>query len=140
MNNLSRSAGLFALGLWVFLAGVPAAAQAMEGIEPEEDIADLLPEKFPSPEEAETIPERRWAVLPQVGYGPDAGRVFINTQDLKNESSLDSSIISRIIEDFQYSYGAGLRIALSQSLVARIDVGFSREETGLIYLSFGQTF
>ena len=43
-----------------------------------------------------------------------------------------------VVSDLQYSYGGGLRIALSQALVARIDVGFSDEETGLVYLAFGQ--
>ena len=70
----------------------------------------------------------------------DAGRVFIDSQDLEDEFQLDSSIISRIINDFKYSYGFGLRIALAQALVARIDVGFSEENTGLLYLSFGHTF
>ena len=70
----------------------------------------------------------------------DGGRVFIDTNDLENEFSINEEIISRIVDDFQYSYGLGLRIALSQSLVARIDAGFSREETGLVYLSFNQTF
>ena len=40
----------------------------------------------------------------------------------------------------RYSYGGGIRIALSEALVARIDVGFSDEEQGLTYLEFGQTF
>jgi predicted ABC-type transport system involved in lysophospholipase L1 biosynthesis ATPase subunit len=44
------------------------------------------------------------------------------------------------VSDLQYSYGGGLRIALSQALVARIDVGFSDEETGLVYLAFGHAF
>jgi len=70
----------------------------------------------------------------------DAGRVFLDHSDVNNEFSLNSDIFDRIVSDFQYSYGAGVRIALAKALVARIDVGFSREETGLVYLSFGQTF
>jgi len=70
----------------------------------------------------------------------DAGRVFLDHSDVNNEFSLNSDIFDRIVSDFQYSYGAGVRIALAQALVARIDAGFSREETGLVYLSFGQTF
>ena len=70
----------------------------------------------------------------------DAGRVFLDHSDVNQEFHLNSDIFSRIVGDFQYSYGAGLRIALAEALVARIDAGFSREETGLVYLSFGQTF
>jgi hypothetical protein len=29
---------------------------------------------------------------------------------------------------------------LAQAIVARVDVGFSDEEQGLVYLSFGQAF
>ncbi|MEW6443724.1 MAG: BamA/TamA family outer membrane protein [bacterium] len=70
----------------------------------------------------------------------DGGRVFIDRDELRDEFKLNSEIISRVISDLQYSYGGGLRITLSKSLVARIDAGFSEEETGLVYLSFGQTF
>lgn len=70
----------------------------------------------------------------------DAGRVFISDDDLKEEFSPDDELLSRIIDDFQYDYGGGLRIKLSNALVARIDAGFSDEETGLVYLEFGQTF
>lgn len=70
----------------------------------------------------------------------DSGRVFIDDDDLKDEFTLDDDLLERIIDDFQYDYGGGLRIALSDALLARIDVGFSDEETGLVYLSFGQTF
>jgi outer membrane protein assembly factor BamA len=70
----------------------------------------------------------------------DGGRVFISQSDVRDEFHLNSNIFGRIIGDFQYSYGVGVRIALSEALCARIDVGFSEEETGLVYLSFGQTF
>lgn len=70
----------------------------------------------------------------------DGGRVFIDKTELKDEFHVNSEILDRIFSDFEYSYGAGFRIALSEALVARIDVGFSNEETGLVYLSFGQTF
>ena len=70
----------------------------------------------------------------------EAGRVFLNRKDLENEFHLNSRIFHRLANDFRYSYGTGLRIALSEALVARIDVGFSEEEQGLVYLSFGQTF
>lgn len=70
----------------------------------------------------------------------DSGRVFISDEELRDEFSIDEDLISRIIDDFQYDYGGGLRIALAEALVARIDVGFSDEEKGLVYLEFGQTF
>jgi outer membrane protein assembly factor BamA len=81
-----------------------------------------------------------WQVrLDGVLFG-DGGRVFISSSDLKDEFRLNSDILDRVISDFQYDYGGGVRIALSEAIVARIDAGFSDEETGLIYLSFGQTF
>jgi outer membrane protein assembly factor BamA len=81
-----------------------------------------------------------WHVkLDGVVFG-DGGRVFLNHTDVREEFRIDRSIFDRVLGDFQYSYGGGLRIALSNALVARIDVGFSDEETGLVYLSFGQTF
>ncbi len=70
----------------------------------------------------------------------DGGRVFIDRGDLKDEFRLDSEIIGRVIDNFQYDYGGGIRIGLSEALVARIDAGFSDENTGLVYLTFGQTF
>ncbi|HVN86065.1 MAG TPA: BamA/TamA family outer membrane protein [Candidatus Binatia bacterium] len=70
----------------------------------------------------------------------DGGRVFIDRSDLEDEFHLNSEFVDRVFSDFQYSYGGGFRIALSEALVARIDVGFSNEETGLVYLSFGHTF
>lgn len=84
--------------------------------------------------------QRLWHVrVDGVVFG-DGGRVFIDRDDLRREFHLNEQIIERILEDFQYSYGCGLRIALSQALVARLDAGFSNEETGLIYLSFGHMF
>jgi outer membrane protein assembly factor BamA len=83
---------------------------------------------------------RLWNVrIDGVLFG-DGGRVFINKDELRDEFHIDEDIIGRVLQDFQYSYGCGLRIALSEALVARIDAGFSDEETGLLYLSFGQMF
>ena len=70
----------------------------------------------------------------------EAGRVFIGNDELRREFRLNDTIIRRIASTFRYSYGGGLRVALSAALVARIDVGFSDEERGLVYLEFGQTF
>jgi len=66
--------------------------------------------------------------------------VFITNNELRREFRLNDNIIRRIASSFRYSYGGGLRIGLSEALVARIDVGFSDEERGLVYLDFGQTF
>jgi outer membrane protein assembly factor BamA len=81
-----------------------------------------------------------WRVrLDGVLFG-DGGRVFLDDDEIEDEFNLDDEVLRRIISDFQYSYGGGLRIALSDALVARLDVGFSEEESGLVYLSFGHTF
>ena len=34
----------------------------------------------------------------------------------------------------------GLRFLVSRAIIARVDVGFSEEETALVYLKFGHTF
>lgn len=70
----------------------------------------------------------------------DAGRVFLNAKDRQNQFRINSNLIPRVFQKFRYDYGAGTRIALSEALVAKIDVGFSKEEKGLVYLTFGQTF
>lgn len=70
----------------------------------------------------------------------DAGRVFINARDWQNQFRVNRDLVPRLLSNFRYDYGTGLRIALGQVLVARLDVGFSAEESGLFYLSFGQIF
>jgi len=64
-----------------------------------------------------------------VGFG-DAGRVYEDASDF----------VHHTFSHLRYSYGGGLRIGLSSGLVARIDAGFSPEEKGLVYLTFGHTF
>jgi outer membrane protein assembly factor BamA len=64
-----------------------------------------------------------------VGFG-DAGRVYEGSHDFTHHT----------FDHIRYSYGGGLRIGFSSGLVARIDAGFSPEETGLVYLTFGHTF
>jgi outer membrane protein assembly factor BamA len=64
-----------------------------------------------------------------VGFG-DVGRVYEGAEDF----------LEHTLDHVRYSYGGGLRIALSSGLVARLDAGFSPEEMGLIYLTFGHTF
>jgi len=70
----------------------------------------------------------------------DAGRVFIDEEDIARELGEPLATVPRTDNDFRYSYGGGTRIALGDALVARIDVGFSDEEKGLVYLVFGHTF
>jgi len=64
-----------------------------------------------------------------VGFG-DVGRVYEGAHDF----------LQHPFDRVRYSYGGGLRVALSSGLVARIDAGFSPEEKGLVYLTFGHTF
>ncbi len=70
----------------------------------------------------------------------DAGRVFYSDEDIASELGQPVATIPATNNDFRYSYGGGTRIALGEALVARIDVGFSDEEKGLVYLVFGHTF
>jgi outer membrane protein assembly factor BamA len=70
----------------------------------------------------------------------EGGRVYIDRSALAGEFGQNSTVTRQITNEFRYSGGGGLRIALSQALVARIDVGFSEESQALVYLSFGQTF
>lgn len=73
---------------------------------------------------------RLWDVeIDGVGFG-DAGRVYDGSGDF----------VDHVFDHLRYSYGGGVRIGFSSGLVARIDVGFSPEETGLVYLAFGHTF
>ena len=64
-----------------------------------------------------------------VGFG-DVGRVYEGSNDF----------LKHTFDHIRYSYGGGFRIGLSSGLVARLDAGFSPEEHGLIYLTFGHTF
>jgi outer membrane protein assembly factor BamA len=63
-----------------------------------------------------------------------AGRVFID------ESELGARYAPPEAHRIRVAGGPGLRIAISQALVARIDVGFSNEETGIVYLAFDHAF
>lgn len=64
-----------------------------------------------------------------VGFA-DAGRVYKGADDFREHFA----------DHLRYSYGGGTRIGFSSGLVARIDIGFSDEEKGLAYLTFGHTF
>jgi outer membrane protein assembly factor BamA len=81
-----------------------------------------------------------WRVQVAGAVFGDAGRVFINQGELDDEFDLTDDIIDDIADDVRYSYGGGLRFVLSRALIARVDIGFSEEETALVYLKFGHTF
>ncbi|MGH7820789.1 MAG: BamA/TamA family outer membrane protein [Candidatus Binatia bacterium] len=81
-----------------------------------------------------------WRVrIDGVGFG-DMGRVFLGDTELREEFSVDPDLVPRLFRDFRFSYGGGLRFALGEAVIARLDVGFSDEERGLVYLTFGHTF
>jgi outer membrane protein assembly factor BamA len=79
-----------------------------------------------------------WQVrIDGVGF-VEGGHVFISDADIANQ--LGSGFVSTVGGEIRYSYGGGLRFALGQALVARVDAGFSEEEGALFYLTFGHTF
>ena len=75
-----------------------------------------------------------WQVSVDGALFGGAGRVFVDLDDLGRRYAPADTHRIRV------SGGPGLRIALSQALVARVDVGFSNEETGIVYLAFDHTF
>jgi len=81
-----------------------------------------------------------WRVQVAAAAFGDAGRVFVHRGDLDEEFDLTNEVIDQLAENIRYSYGAGLRFIVSRAIIARVDVGFSEEETGLVYLKFGHTF
>lgn len=68
----------------------------------------------------------------------EGGRAFISDVDIANQ--LGPAFVSTVGGEIRYSYGGGLRFAIGQALVARVDAGFSEEESALVYLTFGHTF
>jgi len=70
----------------------------------------------------------------------DAGRVFFGGSEVEKAFGESSATRARLADTIRVSYGTGLRIALDDALVLRLDVGFSAEETALVYFDFGQTF
>jgi outer membrane protein assembly factor BamA len=76
-----------------------------------------------------------WRVRTDGVLFADTGRVFVSDDELNEDDT-----VGKLISGFRVDGGFGLRISLSEALVTRIDVGFSSEETGLLYLGFGQTF
>jgi outer membrane protein assembly factor BamA len=74
-----------------------------------------------------------------VGFG-DAARVFLEDEEVEEISGEGAVVLPETNDDIRFSYGGGVRFALGQAIIARIDVGFSEEESGLVYLVFGHTF
>ena len=64
----------------------------------------------------------------------EAGRVFLDRDEFGRRVAPSEA------ERLPFGGGGGLRNALSQALVARLDIGFSEDETGILYLAFGQAF
>jgi hypothetical protein len=77
---------------------------------------------------------RLWYLEIDGALSTGVGRVFLDHDDYEGRFAPSQS------GRFRVSGGPGIRITLSQALVARIDVGFSNEETGIVYLAFGHTF
>jgi outer membrane protein assembly factor BamA len=71
------------------------------------------------------------------GFG-EVGRVFLDSDDLTSEEPLTPELETN--NDVRVSYGGGLRLAFSEAMVVRVDLGFSNEETALVYLTFGHVF
>jgi len=81
-----------------------------------------------------------------VAFG-DGGRVFMKEADARAEAgdtttvpAEDLTALPEVKDEMRWSYGGGIRFALGEATIARIDVGFSDEEQGLVYLVFGHTF
>jgi outer membrane protein assembly factor BamA len=83
---------------------------------------------------------RIWHIVVDGAVFGEAGRVFVSKGELRDEFFLDDGQLDDVEDDLRYSYGGGVRFALSQAIIARIDVGFSEEDTGLVYLTFGHVF
>ncbi|WP_423821742.1 BamA/TamA family outer membrane protein [Salinisphaera sp. SPP-AMP-43] len=70
-----------------------------------------------------------------------AGRVFLDQSRLPDDLVAGEPDVTPGLSDkIQFSYGAGLHIALSEALSTRLDLGFSGESKALVYLSFGNAF
>ncbi|MES1955045.1 BamA/TamA family outer membrane protein [Salinisphaera hydrothermalis] len=70
-----------------------------------------------------------------------AGRVFLDKSRLPSDLLADTpQVAPGLSNDIQFSYGAGLRVALGEAISARLEAGFSGESKGLVYLSFGNAF
>jgi outer membrane protein assembly factor BamA len=72
-----------------------------------------------------------------VGF-TDVGRVFLDDDDLVFQGVETGPF--KQTDDWRFSYGGGLRFAFSEAMLVRVDVGFSDEETGQVFLTFNHTF
>jgi outer membrane protein assembly factor BamA len=71
----------------------------------------------------------------------DVGSVFISDHEIGKDLKPNAApVVDAIRKGPIYAGGPGVRFTLSQALVARIDMGFSDEQTPIIYLAFGHTF
>jgi outer membrane protein assembly factor BamA len=79
-----------------------------------------------------------WRIQVDAATFAEVGRVFLDSDDLVFEGPIDSGLETN--DEWRFSYGAGLRLAFSDAMIVRVDAGFSDEETGLVYLTFGHAF
>lgn len=79
-----------------------------------------------------------WRIQVDAATFAEVGRVFLDDDDLAFEGPAEGGLATD--DDWRFSYGAGLRFAFSEAMVVRVDAGFSDEETGLVYLTFGHAF
>jgi hypothetical protein len=70
----------------------------------------------------------------------DVARVFLERDELAAAFGQPASTLPKTNDKLRVSYGPGVRFALGEAFVARIDAGFSSEETGRTYVTFGHTF
>jgi hypothetical protein len=70
----------------------------------------------------------------------DVGRVFLDRDDLGAAFRQPPATLPHTNEKVRVSWGPGLRFALGEAMVARFDLGFSTEEHGQAYVTFGHTF
>ena len=71
----------------------------------------------------------------------DVGRVFMAEHEIRKDLAPNAEVVIDSLRDgVVYGGGPGLRFALSQALVARVDLAFSDEELPIVYLAFGHTF
>ena len=70
----------------------------------------------------------------------DVGSVIFESSQVAKSYGTTSQPPPGTVDTVRVSYGGGIRVTLEDALVIRLDVGFSPEETALVYLDFGQTF
>src|SRR5262249_32970984 len=81
-----------------------------------------------------------WHVRMDGALFGETGRVFADKNTVRNDFHLPERVVDLVRGGLRYSGGVGLRFAVSQAIIARVDVGFSEENTGEVFLEFGHTF